>query len=206
VVADPVLIHGWRDSVSRGESLQRRKRSLVATWRVITCVAILGVAAACNRDADRVPADRYAHLVPFDSARIRIISAHDTVAVAVELAESEEQHTMGLMERQVLPADAGMLFLYPTMQPDSSAFWMFRTRLPLDIAFVDSAGVIRTIKTMAPCPTTLVQGCPSYPADARYLAALEVNAGYFARRQVRVDDRLVLQDTVPRRRALHPPA
>jgi uncharacterized protein len=172
---------------------------------VVVHVVALAGAVACTREADRSADDGYAQLIAFDTARIRIVSAHDTTTITAELAESEEQHTMGLMERRVLAPDAGMLFLYPTVQSDSSAFWMFRTRIPLDIAFVDSAGVIRTIKTMAPCPSTLIQGCPNYPADARYLAALEANAGYFARRHVHLGDRLLLQDTVGRRRASRPP-
>ena len=82
---------------------------------------------------------------------------------------------------------------------------MFRTRIPLDIAYIDSAGGIRTIGTMAPCPSPFAQSCPSYPAGARYTAALEVNAGYFAKKQIRVGDRVLLQDTATRRRASRPP-
>jgi uncharacterized protein len=169
---------------------------------VPVCV-VLGIACSASRD---VPAaDPYAHLLAFDTARVRLISDADTATLAVELAESNDQQTMGLMERRALPADAGMLFLYSTVQPESSAFWMFRTRIPLDIAFIDSTGVIRTMQTMAPCPSVLVQGCPSYPAGARYIAALEVNAGYFARRHVRVGNRMVLGDTATRRAAQRPP-
>ena len=69
-----------------------------------------------------------------------------------------------------------------------------------DIAFIDSAGVIRAVRTMTPCTTVLAQGCPSYVAGVRYIAALEVNAGFFASRRVRIGDRLALQDTVTRRR------
>jgi hypothetical protein len=105
---------------------------------------------------------------------------------------------MGLMERRTLPANAGMLFLYSSVQPESSAFWMYRTRLPLDIAFIDSVGKIRTIQTMVPCETTVPQGCQNYPAGARYIAALEVNAGYFSRNGVRVGDKLLLSDTAGR--------
>jgi uncharacterized membrane protein (UPF0127 family) len=168
---------------------------------------VIGLASAhaCGRDSADDSADRYAHILAFDTARIRIVPLRDTARVVVELAESPDQHTMGLMERRTLGADAGMLFLYPTVQPESSAFWMFRTRLPLDIAFIDSLGVIRTIKTMAPCPSTMPQGCPNYSADARYRAALEVNAGYFARNGIRVGDRVLLQDTILRRRASRPP-
>jgi uncharacterized membrane protein (UPF0127 family) len=170
----------------------------------IAAALLFFLTVGCSREPEQTPEDRYAHLLSFDTAQLRIVAAHDTAVVTVELAESEAQHSMGMMERRVLAADAGMLFVFPAMQPDSSAFWMYRTRIPLDIAFVDSAGIIRTIKTMPPCPATLVSGCPSYTADARYTAALEVNAGYFSRKHIRVGDRLLLQDTTARRRATRP--
>ena len=95
-----------------------------------------------------------------------------------------------------------MLFLYSSTQPDSAAFWMFRTRIPLDIAFIDSVGIIRTVLTMQPCPSDLAQGCPSYPPTAPYRAALEVNAGYFARQKLGVGDHVLLGDTTTRRATL----
>lgn len=153
---------------------------------------------ACTRGADASASDQYAHLVAFDTAHVRIVSRKDTAKLTVELARTNEQQAMGLMERRSLPSDAGMLFVYPTVQPDSSAFWMFRTRIPLDIAFVDSADVIRTIRTMTPCTSLLAEGCPSYPAGARFVAALEVNAGYFAAKQIHVGDRVLLRDTLAR--------
>jgi uncharacterized protein len=175
---------------------------------VIHRLAIVFAAAllACKADSDESVSNGYAQLVSFDTARIRLVSARDTTTLTVELAETGEQQTMGLMERPTLAADAGMLFLYRSVQPESAAFWMFRTRLPLDIAFIDSLGVIRTIHTMTPCAAALAQGCPNYPAGARFIAALEANAGYFARRQIRVGDRVLLQDTTTRQRAVRPPA
>ena len=140
-------------------------------------------------------------MLPFDTATVRIAAAADTHRVTVELAETPEQQALGLMERRSLAADAGMLFLYATAQPESSAFWMFRTRIPLDIAFIDSAGVIRTIRTMEPCTSELAQSCPSYAAGAPYRAALEVNGGWFAARRIAVGHRLLLEDTSARRRS-----
>ena len=168
------------------------------------CTALSLVVVACSGDSDAGEVDRYNHLLPFDTARVRLISSRDTTTLIVELAETSAQHAMGLMERRALAPEAGMLFLYPSVQPESSAFWMFRTRLPLDIAFIDSVGRIRTIHTMMPCPTDLAQGCPNHPAGARYQAALEVNAGYFGRKQIRVGDRVLLQDTMTRRQASRP--
>jgi uncharacterized membrane protein (UPF0127 family) len=102
------------------------------------------------------------------------------------------------MERRYLPDTASMLFLFATDQPASGGFWMFRTRIPLDIAYVDSLGTIRAIKQMIPCFTDLAQGCPSYPAGVPYRAALEVNAGYFAQHKLDVGSRIILGDTTRR--------
>jgi uncharacterized membrane protein (UPF0127 family) len=149
----------------------------------------LACGASDNSDTDAAP------VLPFTTARVRLISGADTVVLLAELAETEEQHALGLMERRHLADTAGMLFLYPSEQEATAGFWMFRTRIPLDIAFADSLGAIRAIHHMVPCTATIVQGCPSYPPGARYRAALEVNAGYLARHRLDVGSRIVLRDT-----------
>jgi uncharacterized membrane protein (UPF0127 family) len=126
---------------------------------------------------------------------MRLIAGSDTLRLLTELASRPDQQTLGLMERRHLADTAGMLFLYPGDQPASAGFWMFRTRIPLDIAFMDSSGTIRAIEHMVPCPTTLAQGCPSYAPGVPYRAALEVNAGYFARHTVTLGAKVTLADT-----------
>lgn len=165
------------------------------------CIALVGglaaaAAMACGSGDDSSAPDRV--ILHFDTAVVRLTTARDTLRFVAELAYSSDQHSVGLMERRHLPDSAGMLFAYSSTQPDSAAYWMYRTRLPLDIAFIDSAGTIRTIRHMVPCPTTLPEGCPSYPAGAPFRAALEVNAGYFARHGVAVGDHVVLGDTAGR--------
>ncbi|HEY4306363.1 MAG TPA: DUF192 domain-containing protein [Gemmatimonadaceae bacterium] len=172
-------------------------------WLALAATTV-SVALACSShpDADnRAPS--YENLLAFDTAAIRIV-AQDTSRLTVQLAESQDQHTMGLMERRTLAPGAGMLFLYPTTQPSDAAYWMFRTRIALDIAFIDSAGTIGTVLTMQPCPSDLASGCPAYPPSAPYRAALEVNAGYFAQHHIIVGSRVMLGDTVSRRRATQP--
>ena len=99
------------------------------------------------------------------------------------------------MERHHLADTAGMLFIYPSEQPASAAFWMFRTRIPLDIAFVDSLGAIRAILHMVPCTASFAETCPTYPPGVPYRAALEVNPGYFARNKLVLGGRIILGDT-----------
>lgn len=163
------------------------------------CFLLFMVLVGCGADeeVDSAPPPTMA----FETAQVRLVSGADTVRLLVELARSPEQQRMGLMERTRLADTAGMLFVYPTDQPDSAGFWMFRTRIPLDIAFVDSVGIVRAIKNMVPCASDLAQGCPSYPAGVPYRAALEVNAGYFARHQVKVGSRVILADTAQGARA-----
>jgi uncharacterized membrane protein (UPF0127 family) len=142
------------------------------------------------------PEAEAAPLITFDTSRVRVVSKADTIRLFVELARTNAEKTMGLMERARLADTAGMLFIYDAMQPANAGFWMFRTKIPLDIAFVDSAGVIKSIRNMVPCTTATAVNCPTYEPGVPYRAALEVNAGFFARRRVAIGDRVMLADTL----------
>lgn len=110
-------------------------------------------------------------------------------SLALEVAATSRQRRLGLMGRDSLAPDGGMLFVYDEKQSADHAFWMYETRIPLDIAFLDHAGEIRSINRMAPC-TTEKEACPRYPAGAPFWMALEVNAGYFNDNGIDVGDRL----------------
>jgi uncharacterized membrane protein (UPF0127 family) len=108
-----------------------------------------GLVVAC-RGENEEDEDAYEHVMSFDTARVRLARASDTIPLHLELAVKSEQKSMGLMERRHLDENAGMLFVYDSTQPPDAGFWMYRTRIPLDIAFADSAGVIRSIRSMVP--------------------------------------------------------
>ncbi len=153
-------------------------------------LAALGCGSQERSEADSAP------VLPFASAPLYMFAGADTVRLWAQVARSADQQTLGLMERRHLADTAGMIFLYPSEQPPSAGFWMFRTRIPLDIAFADSLGTIRAIQHMVPCPTDLAQGCPSYAPGVPYRSALEVNAGYFARHGLDIGSRIGLPDTL----------
>jgi hypothetical protein len=159
-----------------------------------TILTLAGLLIGCRGENGKEDEDAYEHVMSFDTARVRLARASDTIPLHVELAVKPEQKSMGLMERRHLDENAGMLFVYDSTQPPDAGFWMYRTRIPLDIAFADSAGVIRSIRSMVPCPTTLAEGCPTYAPDVPYRYALEVNAGYFTRHGVAVGNTLLLTD------------
>jgi uncharacterized protein len=167
-------------------------RSRLAALAVLAAVAA-ALLGACER-GDRLPDHQdYVPLVAFDTTTAYVIGAQDTFRLHVEIAEREDQRAFGLMERPALPADAGMIFLYREQQDADAGFWMYRTRIPLDIAFFDADGTILTIRHMDPCPHADPRGCPSYPPGVPYHGALEVNRGYFAARGIGAGHRVVLR-------------
>ena len=147
--------------------------------------------AGCSSDARREDTAAVTNL-RFASAPIRVVTRTDTIPLVVELAVSGEQKSTGLMERRQLADTAGMLFVYDSLQPEDAGFWMYRTRIPLDIAYADAAGRIRAIRHMVPCETAIPEGCPTYPPDVPYQYVLEVNGGLFARRGIAVGDSIAM--------------
>lgn len=101
-----------------------------------------------------------------------------TTELAVEIADTPEERAQGLMYRDHLADDRGMLFVYPDAQ--ERRFWMKNTRIPLSIAFLDPAGTILSIADMKPLDTNTT------PSGAPAMYALEVNKGWFAAHGVTV--------------------
>ncbi|WP_445003400.1 DUF192 domain-containing protein [Halomonas mongoliensis] len=99
--------------------------------------------------------------------------------LGVEVARTIPERRRGLMERDHLDEDAGMLFLYRDTQSALSGFWMYRTLIPLDIAFIGEDERIAAIFTMWPCGSANPSECPVTYPGVPYRAALEVNAGAF---------------------------
>ena len=100
---------------------------------------------------------------------------------AVELATTPAQRELGLMYRQALPADAGMLFIYP--DEESVAFWMKNTLIPLDMLFIGADGHIRRIAERAvPLSETPI------PSVDPVMAVLEVNGGTVERLGIKQGD------------------
>jgi uncharacterized protein len=96
------------------------------------------------------------------------------VPLTAEIADTPQASENGLMFRDSLPEDRGMLFIFE--QPEKASFWMKNTKIPLSIAYIDSAGKILEIKSMNPLDETLVLSKSDQVAYA-----LEVNQGWFAR-------------------------
>jgi uncharacterized protein len=168
----------------------------------ITCAALsLAVlVGGCERpgaDDDDWRRGATTEALALREATARIVTDADTVHLRVEIAETQAQRAYGLMDRDELPPDAGMIFTYGEVQPADAGFWMFRTRIPLDIAYLGEDGEILTILEMDPCPSPSPQWCPTYQPGMPYHAALEVNRGYFQAHGVGPGDRVEMVGTEP---------
>lgn len=97
---------------------------------------------------------------------------------AVEVADDDAERARGLMFRDSLPADSGMLFIHDSEEPQ--AYWMKNTRIPLDILYFDSGRRLVSQQRDVP-PCALGDRCPPYPSGAPARYVLELNAGEAAR-------------------------
>lgn len=102
--------------------------------------------------------------------------------IRVEVADDEAERKRGLMHRDSLPEDRGMLFVYP--EERTLSFWMRNTNIPLDIAFLDRRGTIVDIQSMDAQTDRL------YESRQPAMYALEMNRGWFGDHGVEVGDRV----------------
>ena len=108
------------------------------------------------------------------SAGMRLIDA--------QVAATPQQREIGLMFRQEMGTNEGMLFVFE--QPSPQCFWMKNTLLPLTAAFVADDGTIVNLADMQ--PQTLDSHCSTKPV--RYV--LEMHKGWFAQRGIKAGTKL----------------
>ena len=92
------------------------------------------------------------------------------------MADNEKLRTTGLMFRESIKYNQGMLFVYKS--PKLHCMWMKNTQIPLSVAFIDQNHIIINIKSMKPFDET--PHCSKNPA--KY--ALEMNYGWFQKNKI----------------------
>jgi len=102
--------------------------------------------------------------------------------IQAQLARTPDERSIGLMFRQTMPVNEGMLFAFEL--PGQQCFWMKNTLLPLSAAFVADDGSIVNIEDMK--PQTLDSHCSAKPV--RFV--LEMNQGWFAKRGLKAGSKL----------------
>jgi uncharacterized membrane protein (UPF0127 family) len=176
----------------------RRHRASVASVRWLLLIAILGGCSSGNKhdEGPTVPPPSQAHDAAVASPaaplpKVYLATPQGDVAVTVEIAATSAKIERGLMFREHLPPDDGMLFL---MHEDRSwPFWMRNTLIPLDMIFIAKdltiAGIVENAE---PRTETLRQ------VEAPSLYVLEVNGGYCAAHKVATGAKVRFDGVPPR--------
>ena len=102
--------------------------------------------------------------------------------IQAELADTALKRAQGLMFREHIADDRGMLFIFGDAQPWT--FWMKNTKIPLDIIWMDGKKTIIHIERNVPICTRPDDGCPQYHSDEGALYVLELGAGRAAALQL----------------------
>ena len=109
--------------------------------------------------------------------------------IRAEVANTFETRARGLMYRESLGPNQGMLFVFPWLE--QHCMWMKNTPLPLSVAFIDEGGEVVSISEMS--PHTEDSHCSARPA--RF--ALEMSRGWFAGKGIRAGAKIQALDKAP---------
>lgn len=137
----------------------------VARTFITICICALGL---CTDSGTAVSAD------PGPETLITVRTPHGAL-IRAELADTALKRAQGLMFREHLPDDRGMLFIFGDAQPWT--FWMKNTKIPLDIIWMDSKKTIVHIERNVPICTRQDDGCPQYHSEEGALYVLELGGG-----------------------------
>lgn len=134
----------------------------------VLCAPLLAAAALAAAAADTAPRTLQVKVGPHP--------------LKVEVADTDPHRARGLMHRDKLGSDDGMLFVFE--EPAYQSMWMKNTLIPLSVAFIDRQGRILNILDMEP------QTLDSHMSAGPALYAIETNKGWFAQKKVKAGDRV----------------
>lgn len=144
-------------------------------------IGMLGVIGPCGCKAKSAPNQE----TPDKPKQVEMMMGG--TKVSLEVADDEDTRRRGLMFRDSLAPNSGMLFVFS--QEAIYPFWMKNTKIPLSIAFINSRGEIVGIRQMQPFDTTTMH-MPFRPF--RY--AIEMEQGWFGAHGVKKGDTLRIQE------------
>jgi len=158
----------------------RLLRSL-AWARLATTIIVLTAPLQARAGSEGPPPEQ--GLVPVTTPR--------GVTILAEVADTTEKRARGLMFRDSLPEDRGMLFTFP--EPQHWTFWMKNTRIALDIIWMDREKKIVHVERNVPGCNRSDDGCPQYQPNETALYVLELAAGRADRLQLERGTKLRFQ-------------
>jgi len=109
--------------------------------------------------------------------------------INAETMRTDVELMRGLMFRESMAASRGMLFIHP--KEDTFHYWMYQTKIPLDMIWVDSnRRIVEMSLDTPPCTSLSAKECPSYGGNFKSKYVLEVNAGIARKNGLKTGDTL----------------
>ncbi len=112
----------------------------------------------------------------------------------VEVADTNEERSRGLMFRDSLAKDTGMLFVHDHEEPQS--YWMKNTHIALDILYFNKDRKLVSAQERVP-PCSAGDRCPPYASEGAALYVLELNAGSVELFKIQTGDEMKVSSDIP---------
>ena len=107
----------------------------------------------------------------------------------IEIRDNDKERAEGLMNRETLDIDKGMLFIFE--EENTYSFWMKNTLIPLDIIWInENLEIVWIAKNVSPC---LEDPCPSYKPQEKAKYVLEINGGLSKKNKFKTYDKVELK-------------
>ncbi len=118
------------------------------------------------------------------------ISTPRGTTLFVEIADSPDKRTQGLMFRPSMAPDSGMLFQFP--EQGDHTFWMKNTLISLDMLWLDESGTVLHLEANVPTCPRKDDGCPRYRSPVKSVQVLELNAGMAKKLNLTTGSQLII--------------
>lgn len=147
---------------------------MVSRWIVLLAVVL----AACGPESSSV--------YEFNT---RVVRLPDGAAIRCEVMSHPDDMARGMMFRESLAEDRGMLFFHG--ESGKHSYWMYQVEIPLDIIWMDGNNrIVEMSPNTPPCKASVDDNCPVYGGTTESLVVLELAAGSIEKHGLRVGQRL----------------
>lgn len=162
---------------------------------VFAAAFVLTAVAACDRNHPPAPS------TTVKTVDDRFVIKVGEQSIAMQVAAQPDEMQRGLMYRQSMGEDEGMIFVFE--KPQRMSFWMRNTEIPLDIGYFDPRGVLKEIYPMYPHDENAVKS-----RSSTLQFCLEMNQGWYARKGIRPGAQLDMKALIAalKSRGLNPTA
>lgn len=144
-------------------------------WVVVFCLSISIAYSNAKAFENKIN-------IIFEKQNIEVIYKKKKPMIVVEIAKTEQQHAQGLMFRDKLNKNEGMLFVFNDER--ILEFWMKNTLIDLDIGYFDKDKRLIDIKQMKAVTSIIQNNLPTYPSKQPAMFALEMTKGWFKKNKI----------------------